>query len=631
MSTLGQAIKVDNIWTGILSSATGENVNYQVVNTWLDGTPMDDSKLDGFIYRKRGNEYLKLVKQAYTSFDLGLFPVSDYTTATSQKTDIERVIKFAVDSNKPIVIPPGNYVTDIFRTGYASGKKKAHIIGCPGTNIYLKYGGTSPVLLQIWDDCILENINFYSLETDLNMQRAGIENQKNIVLRNCGFFGFRSSAGNGWGLYLKNAKNITIDNCRFGNNSQSDITIVDGNENINIINPVNDVDNGVYLNVEPNGNIINKGINVIGGYYRRMTLLVNTLTENPIQAMTVTGCTIDDLLYDGANVEFIGCTANKLSMDGKAPACGNFDASVTLGNNLIEDPYLLDFVHLDTTRKWILSNGALLFNRIQRDFTRFGDRTINNRGALTTTSFIPLDINKYYLFAINAAANYYNTISFIGRWARLYLFDESYNPVTVDKFGGEFTSIQISFCRFPLYSEGSTGFVNQACILNFSHNMPETVKFMKLEIGSTANNNNELDVRFVSLNEITAFGQGEKISSYISRNMPSGRYYIDHTPPTNSTANRTTGAKSGDLMIARDGSGTWLCIDGSTRPATWSKNFTEKNATTSSVGLVKKSDVLTASQPSATAPTAYDPTYIKTMRDRVEDLIQKLKDAGIQS
>ncbi|MBN9303490.1 hypothetical protein, partial [Dysgonomonas mossii] len=54
-------------------------------------------------------------------------------------------------------------------------------------------------------------------------------------------------------------------------------------------------------------------------------------------------------------------------------------------------------------------------------------------------------------------------------------------------------------------------------------------------------------------------------------------------------------------------------------------------ATTTNLGLVKKSASLTAAQPSATAPVAYDAAYIKLLRDRIEDLIQKLKDAGIQA
>lgn len=56
----GNAIKVGNIWTNIINSNTLQPVNYEIVSTWVDGSDMDDSKVDGVIYRKRGDEYLKL-------------------------------------------------------------------------------------------------------------------------------------------------------------------------------------------------------------------------------------------------------------------------------------------------------------------------------------------------------------------------------------------------------------------------------------------------------------------------------------------------------------------------------------------------------------------------------------------
>lgn len=58
---VSQAIKVGNTWTNILSSKTGESVNYLATTKWFDGSDMDDTKVDGVIYRKKGTEYLKMV------------------------------------------------------------------------------------------------------------------------------------------------------------------------------------------------------------------------------------------------------------------------------------------------------------------------------------------------------------------------------------------------------------------------------------------------------------------------------------------------------------------------------------------------------------------------------------------
>lgn len=41
----------------LVDSSTYENVNFKKVTLWYDGTLMDDSKADGVIYRKKGNDY----------------------------------------------------------------------------------------------------------------------------------------------------------------------------------------------------------------------------------------------------------------------------------------------------------------------------------------------------------------------------------------------------------------------------------------------------------------------------------------------------------------------------------------------------------------------------------------------
>ena len=59
------AINVNNVWTNVLDNQTGESVNFVETTTWVDGTPMDDSKVDGVVYRKLpasvGGGYVKRV------------------------------------------------------------------------------------------------------------------------------------------------------------------------------------------------------------------------------------------------------------------------------------------------------------------------------------------------------------------------------------------------------------------------------------------------------------------------------------------------------------------------------------------------------------------------------------------
>lgn len=59
------AININNVWTNILDNQTGESVNFEEATTWVDGTPMDDAKVDGVVYRKlpisAGGGYVKRV------------------------------------------------------------------------------------------------------------------------------------------------------------------------------------------------------------------------------------------------------------------------------------------------------------------------------------------------------------------------------------------------------------------------------------------------------------------------------------------------------------------------------------------------------------------------------------------
>lgn len=52
MADIVKPYKVGDYWTNLVDSESGESVNFEEVSTWWDGTPMDDSKADGDLYRK---------------------------------------------------------------------------------------------------------------------------------------------------------------------------------------------------------------------------------------------------------------------------------------------------------------------------------------------------------------------------------------------------------------------------------------------------------------------------------------------------------------------------------------------------------------------------------------------------
>lgn len=57
MADINKVIRIDNTLTNLIDEVTNESVNYNLVTTYYDGTPMDSSKVDGRLYREVNNEF----------------------------------------------------------------------------------------------------------------------------------------------------------------------------------------------------------------------------------------------------------------------------------------------------------------------------------------------------------------------------------------------------------------------------------------------------------------------------------------------------------------------------------------------------------------------------------------------
>lgn len=141
-------IKVGNVWTNLISGATGESVNFEEVSNWYDGTPMDDSKADGVIYRKLptsvGGGYVKRV------FTDGVANIK--WLGPTETEDLAPLLeKLSLAGADKILIPSGSYTikSPVTLTGSKSIVGEGNVnIGFEGEyedGILIKGEGTLPL------------------------------------------------------------------------------------------------------------------------------------------------------------------------------------------------------------------------------------------------------------------------------------------------------------------------------------------------------------------------------------------------------------------------------------------------------------------------------------------------------
>ena len=85
---------------------TGENVNYRETTTWHDGSTMNDSKVDGFVYKKIGIKYYeRIFGDTINVLDCGAI-VDDMTDVSTKAINL--AVKVA-GTTKTVYIPSGTF------------------------------------------------------------------------------------------------------------------------------------------------------------------------------------------------------------------------------------------------------------------------------------------------------------------------------------------------------------------------------------------------------------------------------------------------------------------------------------------------------------------------------------------
>lgn len=297
---------------------------------------------------------------------------------------------------------------------HAVGLGKPRVIVDPAAN---------PAAVQLLDGSITENIDFVSSSDSKEWQRAEIKS--NTIIKNVGFYNFKhaSALPNAWGNYLENVENIFYENPRYGENGQSDIAIVDNVKNVTIINATNTVDDGVNLNIEPNslGNI--RGVNVIGGKYRRITLLENQVLNYGIRNVNIIGAYIKYLGYRGAETTITNSQIDEIegnffgygTVDGVANAKREYAGQLRIDNaalsaNKVIDEFVQDLSTTDTTSKWAVSQTEAtqqyqkLFDVADGIFTRLNPNKIGTTSA-ASRDFYDVSASNVLAFVMRCRTN----------------------------------------------------------------------------------------------------------------------------------------------------------------------------------------------------------------------------------
>ena len=255
----------------------------------------------------------------------------------------------ALANCKKIFVPSGTYRIDRFLP-----KANQEIIGIDKPVI--KLVGTLAPLCELSSNLRLENLHIVSANENLPWNRCNISNKQDITITNCIIEGFRhdSQTPNAWGILIGNSSRININSC-FNDNSQSDVAMVNGCENISIDNCSG---GSFFINIEPNDlSAPNNEISISNCKLARLNILENNFNGTATNSTIVSSCTIGLLKYDGGGATFVSCSiddfTNEITSGVIYGGTVRFIDSGNFTKNLISDPYIDNYVNnTSATNPW---------------------------------------------------------------------------------------------------------------------------------------------------------------------------------------------------------------------------------------------------------------------------------------
>lgn len=341
--------------------------------------------------------------------------VKQFGCKGDNSTDDTTKFTIATTNVKRLLVNEGTYLIDRF-----TPSSESEVVGIGDAILNLK--GTTAPLCNILSNTTLSHLTINSTNDDLQWNRCAIDAKDNITIEYCNITGFRHSSlkPNAWGILIQGGSNITINNCYFDNNSQSDIALTNNCKNIAI-----DQCSGtnLYINVEPNNaDTTNESISISNSKLHQLNVLENSYNGTATKSLLVENCEIDLLKYDGGTTTLLNCKVNDISNENAASnviyaGILNLYNAMNLSKNILEDPYI-DCFHQSTTSTlpWFTSyfssaiaSSIVTVNDENGIQTQFNPNNATNITARMEHQPVSVVAGDKYLVKINSKTQYPNT------------------------------------------------------------------------------------------------------------------------------------------------------------------------------------------------------------------------------
>jgi len=480
------------------------------------------------------------IKKAYSTGNKvnEIVSVSDFGAVGDGVTDYTTELLYISDTLSPprLHCPEGTYSTQLLKV-----KANSEVYGDGINRTFFETfytGAQSVTMAQINDNTHVHDLTIQSTETDLENCRTNLESANKVTLERVAFRGFRNPTNsNSWGVYLKNSSEISLLQCGFDDNTQSDIAFVGNVKNVTV--------DGCYgiastfrINFEPNlSTDFNENITLKNMHMTKLSFLEAGSGGTANRAINVSGCEIDTLFYGGAQVTLTDCQLSAFEV-GSTPFFGELKLSntVALGPNLLEDPYMVNCAFSSgnaatDSNSWYMNtrSGAVSgdqLDALEEDGVRFV--RINPTNASGTINFRPTN-------AIAATAGDYYLVAMTGRR----------HAGTTGQYIQVYDSANDKDCRvFRQSNEGVNHWTTEMMIFPAS----STADFL-VKVGTYTTQTSSVDIHAITVHKVLGKGGGEdSILSQFHGNIYGPRKMLPvATLPTFSDAN-VRGVLPGDTI-----------------------------------------------------------------------------------